>query len=243
MENKVFEFNSRVYRQKLGTVIGTKFAPAYAYLFMSSLEEHMLDGFEFRPMVWYRYIDDAFFIWTHGYEQLAKSVEYINSYHPTIKFTTRSSDIIVSFLDVLVTRKEGVLETDLYCKPIDIHQYWQKTSCHPGHVKRAIPYSQALRIRRICSDEEKFKNKLEDLVGWLVQRGYKESIVREQVAHTNSLDRATLLSQESRCNEEREDRIPFVVSYHPALSELRGLVSRLQNMSGGILGTQERVST
>ena len=190
----------------------------------------MLDGFEFRPWVWYRYIDDVFFIWTHGCEQLAKFVEYMNSYHPTIKFTTESSDISVSFLDVLVTRKEGVLETDLYCKPTDTHQYLQKTSCHPGHVKRAIPYSQALRIRRICSDEEKFRNRSEDLVGWLVQRGYKESVVREQVARANSLDRATLLSQESRCNEERKDRIPFVVSYHPALSELRGLVSRLQNM-------------
>ena len=125
---------------------------------MSNLEEHMLDGFELRPWVWYRYIDDVFFIWTHGCEQLAKFVEYITSNHPTIKFTKESSGSSVSFLDVLVTRKEGVLETDLYCKPTDTDQYLQKTSCLPGHVKRAIPYSQALRIRRICSDEEKFIN-------------------------------------------------------------------------------------
>ena len=159
------------------------------------------------------------------------------SYHTTIKFTTESSDSSVSFLDVLVTRKQDVLETDLYCKLTSVHtsdthqnQYLQKTSCHLGHVKKAIPYSQTLRIRRICSDQEKFRNRSEDLVGWLVQRGYKENVVREQVARANSLDRATLLSQESRCSEERKDFIPFVVSYHPALSELKGLVSRLQNM-------------
>ena len=65
------------------------------------------------------------------------------------------SDRRVSCLDVLFTRKEGVLETDLYCKATDAHQYLQKTSCHPEHVKKAITYIQALRIRRICSDEEK----------------------------------------------------------------------------------------
>ena len=97
----------------------------------------MLDSFEFRPWVWYRYIDDVFFTWAHFCEKLAKFVEYINSYHPTIKFTKESSDISVSFLDVLVTRKEGVLETDLYCKPTDTHQYLQKTSCHPGYVKKS----------------------------------------------------------------------------------------------------------
>ena len=53
----------------------------------------------------------------------------------------------------------------------------------------------------------------------------------EQVARANCLDKGTLLNQESRCMEESRDRIPLVVSYHPALSELKGVVSRLQNMS------------
>ena len=30
LDNNYFEFNDRIYRQKLGTAIGTKFAPAYA---------------------------------------------------------------------------------------------------------------------------------------------------------------------------------------------------------------------
>ena len=34
-----FEFNDRLYRQKLGTVIGTKFAPAFAKIFMANWEE------------------------------------------------------------------------------------------------------------------------------------------------------------------------------------------------------------
>ena len=37
LENNVFEFNGKVYKQVLGTAIGTTFAPVYANLFMVSL--------------------------------------------------------------------------------------------------------------------------------------------------------------------------------------------------------------
>ena len=33
-------------------------------------------------------------------------------------------------------------------KPTDTHQYFDFKSCHPRHVKEAIPYGQALR--KIC---------------------------------------------------------------------------------------------
>ena len=95
-----------------------------------------------------------------------------------------------------MSRNGRVLETDLYCKSTDTHQYLQKSSCHPWHVKKAIPYRQALRIRRICSDEKEFRRRSEELVGWLVDRGYKEDFVRKQVDRACILDRAELLNQE-----------------------------------------------
>ena len=61
LDSNVFEFDGKVYKQKLGTAIGTKFAPAYANLFMSSLEEDMLSSCAVKPWICYRYIDDVFF--------------------------------------------------------------------------------------------------------------------------------------------------------------------------------------
>ena len=60
LENSYFEFNYRVFRQKLGTAIGTKFAQAYANLFMNRLEERLLVSWDKIPLVWMRYIDDIF---------------------------------------------------------------------------------------------------------------------------------------------------------------------------------------
>ena len=38
--------------------------------------------------------------------------------------------------------------------PTDTHQFLHIDSCHPVQCKTAIPYSQTLRLKRICSDEE-----------------------------------------------------------------------------------------
>ena len=45
-------------------------------------------------------------------------------------------------------------------------------------MKKAIPCGQALRIRRICADDTKFEERMEDLVGWFINRGCDEGSVR-----------------------------------------------------------------
>ena len=49
-----------------GSAIGTKFASAYTSIFMDERETNFLDKQEFKLVVWFRYIDDVFFIWIHG---------------------------------------------------------------------------------------------------------------------------------------------------------------------------------
>ena len=42
LENNYFEFDEKIFRQKLGTAIGTKFAPGFANIFMGYLKEKFL---------------------------------------------------------------------------------------------------------------------------------------------------------------------------------------------------------
>ena len=72
--------------------------------------------------------------------------------YPTINFTADWSKISIIFLDVTVFITEGIIETDLYAKPTDSHQYLLSSSCYPFYCKKGIPYSQALRLNRICSN-------------------------------------------------------------------------------------------
>ena len=43
LTNNFFEFGDKIYHQKLGTAMGTKFAPQYANVFMAGLEKRMLN--------------------------------------------------------------------------------------------------------------------------------------------------------------------------------------------------------
>ena len=232
LKNNYFEFNDKIYRQKLGTAIGTKFAPAYANLFMSGLEERLLEASADKPLVWMRFNDDVFFIWTHGEEKLKLFINFLNSSHDNIKFTSEYSRETIRFLDVQVTMREGgVLTTDLFCKPTDTHQFLHKKSCHPWHTKKAIPYSQALRYRSICSEGRQFRDRVGNLAGWLKDRGYEESIVNEQIDRVRRLDRETLLAETDRGpNPGRGDRIPLVITYHPAFNSVGKAIRSLHSM-------------
>ena len=83
--------------------------------------------------------------------------DFVNSNDKTIKYTWQWSKTEISFLDVLVSLKEGKICTDVYCKPTDTHQYLDIRSRHPKHVKCGIPYGQALCYRRICNSDDVLK--------------------------------------------------------------------------------------
>jgi hypothetical protein len=160
----------------------------------------------------------VFIIWNHGQEELKKFIEDLNTAHPTIKFTANWSYECIPFLDTLVILKDGTLFTDLYTKNTDTHQYLSAGSCHPHHCKAAIPYSQALRIRRICSFDTDFRKHTDQLCLHLTNRGYNHSFVRQQIDRARMLRREDLLTPQFRSNSST--RVPLVITYHPNLPNL-----------------------
>ena len=235
LKNNVFEFGNKVLRQKSGTAIGTKFAPPYACIFMDEIENSFLNGEDQKPFMWLRYIDDIFMVWTHGREALEKFLDRLNNFHDTLKFTWEVSDCKVNFLDLVVSLEEGNLETDLYCKPTDCHQYLHYESCHPLHMKRSSVYSQALRIKRICSKRSDCQKHLKALGGWFMDRGYPKSVVDTQIERVSRLTREEVLITKER---DISTAVPFVVDYHPSLARfgatLRRLYEKLDTETKGV---------
>ena len=81
LHNMYFQFNGDHYIQIGGTAMGTALAPNYANLFMDKFETKALKGYPLKPLIWKRFIDDIFLIWTHGQQELEKFVEYLNVLH------------------------------------------------------------------------------------------------------------------------------------------------------------------
>ena len=99
LKHNTFEFDNKFYKQLQGTAMGTKLAPAYANLFMGKLEHEILSHAPLKPIFCKRYID-ILLLWPHSELELNYFLLAINSFHPSIKFTTKISYNTTTFLDV-----------------------------------------------------------------------------------------------------------------------------------------------
>ena len=123
---------------------------------MDEVEQNFLQTQSKKPLIWLRYIDDIFFIWTHGEQELEIFLKHLNSFTPNLSFTHEASKNCIPFLDLKVKLIDGKLETDLFMKPTDRHQYLYYLSSNPEHTKRSIVYSQILCVNSLCSLEKDF---------------------------------------------------------------------------------------
>lgn len=79
---------------------------------------------------WKRYLDDCFIVWNSGNNNLSVFKDILNELNPDIKFTADESLNRISFLDILLTKQDEVIMTDVYYKRILISIY---TSTHVIH--------------------------------------------------------------------------------------------------------------
>ena len=215
-----FEFDSKLYKQEIGTAMGSKPAPDFANIFMSKIDDLMvkmaatISMGTFPLRFFKRFLDDIFTIFCGTAEELHKFHNDINSLHPNIKFTLEhtsqtseqdTSDTLLpcgcipkstlAFLDTSCSIVEGKIVTDLYKKPTDRNMYLLPSSCHPAHTTNSIPYSLALRIIRICSNENDRDKRLEELRTMLLNREYNLSIVNREIFKAKQVSRQEALKK------------------------------------------------
>ena len=88
---------------------------------MAELENRMLEKYHMSPLVWFRFLDDIFFIWLHDKESLLEFfsltiIMKLLNIHRNIRKR-------VPYLDVQVDLESGKLQTDVYSKLTDTNQY------------------------------------------------------------------------------------------------------------------------
>ena len=84
--------------------------------------------------------------------------------------------------------------------------------CHPFYSKKVIPYSQAIRLNRICSNNKLFDKRSNNLEEYLLERGYSEKMVRKEILRARAIPRDALL--EKVHNQEKQNKITFNITYH-----------------------------
>ena len=222
-----FVFNDENYVQVNGASMGTKCAPSYASLFMGKFEEtHILPKIRDLILIYVRYIDDIFFIWTGTERELLQFFSEINSVHPTIKFDYIYSRNNMNFLDSTVTILGNRLGTSVYTKPTDRKAYLHAKSYHPKSTKEAISFSQASRLRRICTEKNDFLELAEKLKNDLVNRGHNSDKVSSEISRAGNMNRDLLLTYKPKVET---NRTPLIVTYNKRLPNLKKIIDDTWN--------------
>ena len=197
--------------------MGTHSSPSFANIFLGKFEEQFIYPIiQNLHKICLRYIDDIFMIWTGTKEQIHTFINELNNKHPSIKFGDyKISDTEVNFLDTKVYIDEhNRLQTTLYRKPTDRQNYLYRTSEHPESLKANIPYSQASRVKRICSTDNELHQSCKSLQEKFIKRSYSEEQVSKQINKAKEKPRRDTLTQKTRTNS---NRVPSVTTFNRTL--------------------------
>ena len=113
----------------------------------------------------------------------------------------------------------------MFYKPTDSHSYLLFSSSHPNHTKRSIPFSQFLRLRRICSEDEDFQAKSLEMRHFFVQRGYPTSLLDTAFSKASQIPRSDTLT-DPVSNITGNNKIPLVLNYHPFNFKVRDVLNK-----------------
>ena len=193
--NNNFKFNDTMFAQLIGTAMGTTFAP-YACLAIGFLEETKLypslqtnltsDLAVIITNGFLRFMDDGFIPWPNNADiDIFKTL--LNDIDTRIEFTLETDDgkaaQKINFLVITIMVDEDCkVETDIFYKQTNTHDYLNYKSHHSKHIKDNIPYNLAKRIIIFCSKSETEKLGLNELRNWLLDCNFPKAIIAINIA-------------------------------------------------------------
>ena len=218
MQNNYFKFGDKIYKQKRGVGTGIKLAPTYACIGVGKFEKMLFDSDQAlleNILFWKRFIDDVLMLFRGTQEECDALVKWLNSLMPgTIKFKFEFSYEKVNFLDLEIYIEDGQLKSTLYVKPTNSQLFLDYGSNHPQHCKKAIPYSQALRVVERCSTTENRDFHLVNLKEKFEKRNYPTELIAEQFGKAKQEERKDLIFGERKNRKKNKGKVNFIFTYN-----------------------------
>ena len=214
-----FILNSENFLQTKGCALVTVCALSYANIFIDHFErKYIYPLTEGKSLTNFRYIDDIFLIWTRTKNELDKFFKDLNKNHLSIKFDYKASKDRIVFLDTEIYLHKDKLHTEIYRKETERKHYLHIKCEHPNWWKDSLPYSQAIRIKWISSNQVDLNNSLKEMKNNFIKQGYHPSLINEHLERISLLSRIDLITK--KVMRKKSGRILLVIIYNRFLPNI-----------------------
>ena len=99
----------------------------------------------------------------------------------------------------------------------------------PVVAKKGLSRSQLFRLRGLCSEDSDFLEKGGEMVSFSEQRGYSPALLQNDLQVIRRFNRTDVLNNHNPSNQ-RSERIPLVLTYHPLNKRIKRILVRNFNI-------------
>lgn len=193
MEENFFTFRGKYFKQLKGAPMGNPLSPFISEVFMTKLESDLASQ-SLMPRFWKRYVDDIFAVIKK--ENLQTTVDNLNGLHGNIKFTVETEkEGRLPFLDILLIRRQGNLELEIYRKPTDTYRVIPNTSNHAYQHKMASFNHMIHRMLTLPISQEGLQKETSLILEIANLNGYPRKMIIDLInKRRRDLQRETLTS-------------------------------------------------
>ena len=208
---------------------GPKNSCSYADIVAEEIDKQVLRSQSIYPELkcWFRFRDDTIVLWRGTVERLQAFFQELNTFDAHLQFTMEIGGRSLHFLDLLITIVDNKLVTSVYSKPTDAHLYLNAKSSHPKSQILGIAKGVALRLRRICSDDEDFKQKSKEYCKYLTDCGHDSEHVLKAFNEIGSMTR-----QQACRNKRRNEGRPcaFISKFNPRAPDIGKIIRKQRSI-------------
>ena len=217
LHNNIFTFKDHFYIQIKGIAMGTICGPTLANLYLSLKEDLWLSII--RPLYYKRFIDDIFLANENDID-----FPFFSSFFHGLHINYEKGKK-VHFLDLNLELNEisNSLSTSLYIKKTNTFSYLLCSSNHPANMKKNIPKSLFIRIRRICSSFSDYLYFSYILIKQLISRGYEKDYLIKVCYAIGKEDRSLLLPYKFKNKQESYKFLILPLKYEESIKNLHSL--------------------
>ena len=194
------DINDSWYHQIHGIAMGTPIAPLIANMYMFQLEKNILNAI-YTPLLYVRFIDDILMVWNKDDESHVTTwLDGITQQTPSIKFTSKSSDDEIDFLDLTLYkgsrfRQTGYLDIKTHEKELNKYLYIPFSSKHTISARRSFIKTELIRHARNCSSLYEYNRAFARFQKRLIKRNYPIEFIMEAAESVNYSLRPKYLSE------------------------------------------------